>query len=756
MKEKLWIKRVEISDSNFFKPGAGGSPPKVFGTVTTKVRERIAGEVRSAAKSMSALLTHIPDAAAIARVVLKDEALAKSHRPSDFFEGAGCPVVGVGGFGELLISVRSKAIGTLEHAILSRDSNAAIANISTIKKIESFSLGDDTLSMVADAIRKREPTSLKLRLFQHQDATIDAALERALFELLRASEISFKRLTYARGLSIFSLSNVHPDQVREIGRFVGTQSLGAFPQYHVVRPASQPVARLTPALFPPPNENVEYPIVGVIDSGVDPTNLLLSPWIAGREEYVPVDQRNYEHGTFVAGLIVHSRTLNHDDPRFPLSPCKILDVVAFPASEHLSEDDLLAILQEVVPQHPEVRIWNLSLGGSTPCSDNAFSDLAVALDELQTTHNVMFVLASGNYTAKPFRTWPPAGAIGDADRICGPADSLRALTVGSVAHRDSPSSRVRASEPSPFTRRGPAPVHLPKPEVTHYGGNCEAAGGHAQMGVLSVDARGNLAESIGTSFAVPNVAAILAHVQTAPREPLSNLMTKALLIHSAVLKNGDLAAADFPYRGFGVPTDAADIFTCDPWSATLLFETELVSGVDLERAPFAMPPCLRLPTGAFRGELTVTLAYEPPLDAGFGAEYCRSNVDLSLGVQKSDAAGKLAQSRQVEPFPKRSASVAEEKKLIEHGFKWSPVKVYRRKISKGVQGDVWRLTLAATDRSGSSRRRIPVAAVVTISDVEHMQPVYNDVVAEMNRLGWAHNDVALKIAPRVRLTKRST
>jgi len=79
------------------------------------------------------------------------------------------------------------------------------------------------------------------------------------------------------------------------------QSLGAFPEYHVVRPAAQPVDRLTPALFPPPKSNNDYPIVGVVHSGVDPSNPLLAPWIAGREEFVPASDRN--HGTFVAGLI---------------------------------------------------------------------------------------------------------------------------------------------------------------------------------------------------------------------------------------------------------------------------------------------------------------------------------------------------------------------------------------------------------------------------------------------------------------------
>ncbi len=564
---RLPLKRVFLADSDHFQPPGGGSGPTLFGPVTPQVRQAVADKIASVASHFQQTFAAYPNSAAVARVVLKDEALAKSHRPSHILEGAGCPIVGVGGFGELFVSIRAATLPSLRNAVLHEQSQQSVANISTIESIEPFAIDEPQLEELVEKVSAEKETALKLRLFRHHEALADDAIKQALLREIRAAGMGIEELPYARGISVYRLRKVRPDYIKKLGRFLGTQSLGSFPAYHVVRPAAQPVGKLTAVHLPPPEPDVDYPIVGVVDTGVDPKNKLLAPWVAGRETFVPVKERDHEHGTFVGGLIVNARALNHGDTRFPNTPCRILDVVALPKSGQIGEDELLAILREVVPKHPEVRVWNLSLAGSVACSDHAFSDFAIALDEIQTDHGVTMVLASGN-TTPPFRSWPPAAGIGDADRICGPADSARALTVGAIAHRESASSCVSASAPSPFSRRGPGPAHIPKPEVTHYGGNCEVGGAHAQMGILSVDASGNLAESIGTSFAAPTVAAILAHVQASPSTAFSNLVAKALVIHSAALTNGDLTTDELHYRGFGIPADPTDILGCSEWVLT--------------------------------------------------------------------------------------------------------------------------------------------------------------------------------------------
>src|SRR5207244_1578065 len=150
--------------------------------------------------------------------------------------------------------------------------------------------------------------------------------------------------------------------VDALASFVGTRAIEQFPSYRALRLASTPLRAAQLSDFPAPTIGVDYPIVGVVDTGTDPKNKLLAPWILARENYVPTGLESYDHGTFVAGLVVHGRVLN-GDPSFPVAPCKIVDVAAIPSDGSLDEDALIVLLSEVVPKYAGiVRVWNLSLG----------------------------------------------------------------------------------------------------------------------------------------------------------------------------------------------------------------------------------------------------------------------------------------------------------------------------------------------------------------------------------------------------------
>ena len=149
----------------------------------------------------------------------------------------------------------------------------------------------------------------------------------------------------------------------------------------------------------------------------------------------------------------------------------------------------------------------------------------------------------------------------------------------------------------------------------------------------------------------------------------------------------------------------------------------------------------------------MTLAYDPPLDASAGAEYCRVNVEASLGTYKRNKEGKREHKGQVPPEPK-DIKKHYEKHLIEHGFKWAPTKVYHRNIPRGVAGDVWRLKLSVHNRSEFSTEEPQSAAlVVTVADPSRQKPVYDETVQMLGRIGWQVTD--LQVSDRVRLRGRS-
>jgi serine protease AprX len=91
--------------------------------------------------------------------------------------------------------------------------------------------------------------------------------------------------------------------------------------------------------------------------------------------------------------------------------------------------------------------------------------------------------------------------------------------------------------------------------------------------------------------------------------------------------------------------------------------------------------------------------------------------------------------------------------LVEHGFKWSPVKVYRRSFPRGTDGDHWRVVVSAEDRKGEvNPHPTQLALIVTIRDPDRQLSVYDEVVARMAQSGWITQD--LRVSDRVRARVR--
>ena len=753
--EPLLPIKVVIPDErrDYEKPEAGGGARKVFCSVTPGLREEIGHQIDTVAEYFAASFQREPNVPAVARLVLKDNALAKSHRPKHLFGRNTWPIIGACDFGELLVSVRPQKKNALSQRILRNDSHDTEADLSTIESIEPYRQEDVLKSLDVEVLRGH-PQKLKLRLFQHNDPQLDAHVYESFIRLVERLNLPRpEELMYGKGLSIYRLSTVSAEQAVGLASFVGAQSLAEFPTYTTVRTQAISLRAAQVSDFPAPHGSVSYPVVGIVDSGVNPDSPFLTPWLVAREEFVPPQYRDYSHGSFVAGLVCNAFDLNHQDQRFPTTKSKIVDVVAFPSQGGLSEDQLLQILEDVVPKYPDVKVWNLSLAkDKPPCSDDSFSDFAVALDQLQDAHGVTFVMAAGNYRNTPFRAWPPSN-LGERDRICPPADSVRGVTVAALAHEDRPNSAVRKEQPAPYSRRGPGAAFLPKPDVAHYGGNCTSKGQYSQTGILSLDGGDNLSENVGTSFATPLVSTLLANVTDAFQSEPSRCLAKALLIHSAVLRSEPLTARLLKYRGFGVPGDIRNVLTCNPWSATLVFEPLVLPDKRFVKDGFPIPACLRTPDGRVFGEIIMTVVSEPPLDARFGAEYCRRNIDVSLGTYAPGKDGKSHHHKQVPEEPKDIRDMYE-RQLVEHGFKWSPVKVYRRQIPRGIEGDQWRLVVEVQDRVNHfDLRPTPTAILITIRDPKMQLPVYNEVVRQMATSGWVTQDI--QVQDRVRMQFRA-
>jgi len=747
------ILRVPPREQDYRQPeGGGGGGAKEIVEVTQLLRESLCGKVQETSASLSAGFTQWPEIPAVVKLTLRENALAKSHRPMQLLDRAETPLIGAAGLGQLLISVTPSTLNQLNTQIASSNTKAGRANISTIEDLSVYG-SDDRLGgkegwTLYDLLEwLRSGRTLKAELFRYSSDGIDSASERQFTAWASQLGGELLRQDYLTSQKVYSLKTSRPDLLEKFLEFPSLRRLAPMPLYKLEDIGSQAVITgdANAHDISDPDPSVSYPLVGIIDSGVDPHHSLLSPWVAGREVYVLPPDTDHAHGTFVSGLLVGAKRLNLNDNHFPSLSAKVVDVCALELTGS-SETDLRARILDAVRKHPDVNVWNLSLGGRTPGPNDSFSDFAQMLDVLSDETGCLFVIAAGNYVQPPLRTVPPQLHIGDSDRISVPAESTRSLTVGSVAHLAVGQSAVKGGEPSPFSRRGPGPGSIPKPEVTHMGGNCCVNGDATYTAIRSLLPNGKLGEDIGTSFSTPIVALLAAHtwaeVENAGGVAYPELV-KSLLIHSAILKSPVREGNAFHYFGFGQPGEVMETLYCNPNAFTLLFEADVKDGMDFEKFPYPIPDCLRTADGKFRGEVIVTLCYSPPLDGQYGVEYCRANIDLSFGTYDLKPDGKRHQ-RGVVPLEPGEKKLLYEAKLIEHGFKWSPVKVYRARFTKGIAGSDWRLKLNVLRRAGEAPPDIPQRAVVlvTLRGLDDGAQTYADGVRALTRVGWATQAVS--------------
>ena len=95
--------------------------------------------------------------------------------------------------------------------------------------------------------------------------------------------VVIKQRSYGGHITIFEIQGLTGKQAIELSHFPGIASIGTFPSYCLLAPSSKQVEPAKPDNYPPPAPNKEYPVVGLIDSGVNPKHRILSNWIDGTE-----------------------------------------------------------------------------------------------------------------------------------------------------------------------------------------------------------------------------------------------------------------------------------------------------------------------------------------------------------------------------------------------------------------------------------------------------------------------------------------
>ena len=729
-------------------PVKGGGKGKQFREVTMEYRASLHTQVEAIQNSVTSVVAERVGGVPV-RVKILPNAVAKSHRPVHLFSDNTCPIIGGGALGELFIKGTPVGLAKLGEMIESNQSERIVQELSSVEVIEpitpAFRRGKATsVDILKHSPRRRDSFLTRITLYDYSESAEQDRLVEDFFNSAKKAKVEVRQAGYSANSFTFEAACQSVDQVEEMSRVVGVRSISPMPVLRSILPQDLNLKAVIEGLPRAENLNGDSPIVAVVDSGISETNPDLATWIVGRESFVAEQYLNPTHGTFVAGLICWGSLLNPQLKDISQGPCRVFDVQILPNSdpkrgetETIGESEFLESLDIALRQHSNsIKVWNLSLSTNEVCSLDDFSSFAKQLDDLQEKYQVSFVISAGNYNSVPLLDYPREGEQLRNGRITSPADSVLGITVGSISHVDHKSKGPKANQPSAFSRHGPGPNYIIKPDIVHYGGSC-STDAREILGVRSITANESR-EDIGTSFSTPLVSRALAetyhHVTPTP----SPVLARALLTHHArdPRSGGRIPDGEEDYFGFGRPVPPPYCLECTPYSSTLVFEDTLRPGYFLEWNDFPYPQSLTR-NGRYYGEIWMTVAFAPTRGEQYGTEYCETHIEASFGVYltrtRKKTGGQYTEFQGLVPPEHKNPGLLYESYQVEKLRKWAPVRTYYGNLGpKGERGHKWRLLLRLLSRhevnqDKQTAKPQPFSLIVTITDPEKKAPVYDEM-----------------------------
>lgn len=736
-------KRVLFSPSDtreIIPQGGGGS--KFFKSITPEFKSELISQIDDCLDIFSAQNLNV----GVMIVELESDALAKSHRPDDVFDDETCPFIGDIGVhpetkrGRFLIRATTSGLSTIKYKIQNTNAEYYEKALSTIHELEFFEPD-------IDIDRLSNECELLIKLIDFKSETYNEQ------KLGKYNSIISQRNIESREVNNSGIFHVKINNQRDIPSFLTSLKnnnilLSARSTKYINFRPLQLLPEGIEIELPLAIEGKEYPVVGVVDTCIKGECPDISSWYTGEMTSIIEEERVYDHGTFVAGLISNSFTLNSRDNDFPKSQSKVYSVGVL-SSEGARIHEIYDMLVRAQRERPDIKIWNLSLGSSDPVELSRISNFAIMLDKFQKENNCICIIAAGNIEqSHALRRWPPqAHEPINEQRISSPGDSVLGVTVASVAHVN---GIVNRFEPSIFSRSGPVANYILKPDLCHFGGNHIQNGlALTSLGVTSLgmnsDARCAYGQDCGTSFATPLVATIAANLWQHIGTDTPRHTVKGLLAHSARLRQ-KIDKDEKTYYGWGMPLDVENYMYCNENEITIILEGEISSNREIVgKLPFPIPDSMRTLDGKVKGEFFMTVSYDPPLDANRAFEYCLVNIDAGLGEVNDDGSftGKI---------PAEGTGL--EQDLVNGKYKWSPVKVSHKKFSRGVDVENWKLQVKMLTRHGFSPDENfvqPFSIILTIRSLDPNAQVYNEMVTLMDQYNWEVRNANIGIEQRIQL-----
>lgn len=515
-----------------------------------------------------------------------------------------------------------------------------------------------------DEIKVARETEIE-RFVEFYGAEILHLVDGAAFDAVLPDSFTVRVRIVGRGLKDFVLNYLYIFEVVEPEDIELPQRVG--------ERAAEPEPGAVPTA---PDDDA--PAVCVIDSGIQEAHNLLQAAIDGATShcFLPTKDTNEVgdfvqpggHGTRVAGAILYGEAIaKNGTPQLPfwIQNARVLDENNSMPVEMFPPQALRAAVERfhLGPRH--TRIFNHSINASVFCRTRYMSAWAAEIDLLCSSCDILFIQSAGNLPVAGVLPQPgvrdhltagreyPAYLSEASARVANPAQSLQALTVGSVAYGalaegDWHTFAPERSYPSAFSRSGFSIWGIIKPEVVEYGGDDVRTANlppDVQPGGRIAGACPELVRSTmfppgppferdetGTSFAAPKVARIAAQLQRLlPDQPA--LLYRALIVQSArwpawaeallaELRRPDTrrnaqrreelsnqVSQTIRYIGYGIPDEAGASVNTDHRTTLITNGETEIHARECHIYQVPIPPQLRGQADEFDIRIEVTLSY---------------------------------------------------------------------------------------------------------------------------------------------------
>ena len=454
------------------------------------------------------------------------------------------------------------------------------------------------------------------------------------------------------------------------------------------------------------NDDVNVPSLRktvVLDNGVDLPGGL-SKLVVGRYTAPGLSDARGEHGTMVASKLAFG-VIGTDTSAFDqMKPrCSIVD---YKVIEKEEDPAVLAqrIREAVTLLHEDSDTFVFSVNVDRP-STMGDDELSVALDDLRSEYNVNFFVPTGNHDLWKTESDIESILLDSDSGLASPADAITAISVGAVVGETHKGSLSEKDWPAPYSRIGPGPLPVRKPNVVGVSGTVMGDKTFPMDPYSAVISPKGLTSHSGTSFSNPDVAGRFMAIRDVLGD--SDGLTSLAMLHHFARNPEWSAKSNLLDRrnifGYGIVDERVMDF--DPRSYALLIRRSTIREGDNEVVTLSVPKSIAdLIEDREDIRIKITCLNGAPVDRSKGMDMVRATIVINL------------------------KGIKEKNEETKDSF-WDVCKQKSyRPSSLATNG--WSFSIKAYGKEEMKKRPIPYALIVSFEDLSGTIDVSSEIRAD--------------------------